>query len=515
MVFLLPAPGAAQQSETDVYVAQAILAYEARRYDEALALLKEATSQDPNNAEAWYYTGLVYMAQQRLDDAVQALETARSKAPTDFAIRFLLGVAYFSAERYDQAEPLLTDIFNERPETEGVGYYVGLMRYRKKDYQGALRAFRAETSSNPNIRQLARFYAGLTLAILGLPEQAVSEVEAALATQRASPLTGPAERIRDTIAAARQAQQRLQAEVRIGFLYDTNVPTLPAPSHDPVAESIRGHRQSSPGELGSLRLGYTWLRTGPWESSAEYSFFQTYYNELGSFSLQSHLGSAQLTYRGILAAMPFQVGGQYTFEYFTLGGDEYLQRQTFGLFGTVVENANNVSTLVARWQVKNFAEDQSVPFLQSVEGRDGNNWMVGLVHALRFQGDRYIVRGGYQFDWDDTFGQNWQYTGSRLLAGVAYALPWVSPWGPTRLSYDLDVHFRNYLHAHTLLPDSSLGGKKRRRLDTEQNHIFRVVQPLPHNLSLVAEFQLTANASNLAVYAYNRSVFDVYLSWQY
>ena len=97
-------PAAAQQSEADVFVAQAILAYDARRYDEALALLKDALAQDPKNVEALYYSGLVLMAQQKTEQAVEVLEKARALAPRDQSILFLLGVAYFALERYDQAE---------------------------------------------------------------------------------------------------------------------------------------------------------------------------------------------------------------------------------------------------------------------------------------------------------------------------------------------------------------------------------------------------------------------------
>lgn len=75
-------PAAAQQSEADVFVAQAILAYDAKRYDEALGLLKEALTQDPKNVEALYYTGLVLMAQQKTEQAVDPLEKARALAPT-------------------------------------------------------------------------------------------------------------------------------------------------------------------------------------------------------------------------------------------------------------------------------------------------------------------------------------------------------------------------------------------------------------------------------------------------
>ena len=241
---------------------------------------------DPKNVEALYYSGLVLMAQQKTEQAVEALEKARALAPRDQSILFLLGVAYFALERYDQAEGPLTQVFIERPQTEGIGYYVGLIRYRKKDYQGALKAFRAETSKNPNIQQLVKFYSGLTLAILGLPEQAVAEVDAALRLQTGSALTGPAERIRDSLVAAKDAERRLRGEVRVGFLYDSNVRVEPQPSHDPTAESLRHQKTATSGEIFAARLEYAWLRTGPWESTVAYSFFQTVNNRDAAVGLQ-------------------------------------------------------------------------------------------------------------------------------------------------------------------------------------------------------------------------------------
>src|SRR5258706_14481746 len=102
-----------------------------------------------------------------------------------------------------------------------------------KDYEHALSASRAETSNSPNIQQLVRFYSGLTLAILGLPEQAVAEVDAALRLQTGSALTGPAERIRDSLASGRDQERRFHAEVRVGLLHYTNVAGSPAASHQP------------------------------------------------------------------------------------------------------------------------------------------------------------------------------------------------------------------------------------------------------------------------------------------
>src|SRR3989304_544305 len=74
---LPPLQAGAQQSEADVFVAQAILAYDDKRYEEALEYLREAVQQDPRNVEALYYTGPVNIALQRFEPAVQALERAR------------------------------------------------------------------------------------------------------------------------------------------------------------------------------------------------------------------------------------------------------------------------------------------------------------------------------------------------------------------------------------------------------------------------------------------------------
>jgi Tfp pilus assembly protein PilF len=516
-----PTAAVAQQSEADVYVAQAILAYDARKYDEALALLKDALAIDPKNVEALYYSGLVLMAQQKTEQAVEVLEKARALAPRDLSILFLLGVAYFALERYDQAEGPLTSVFNERPQTEGIGYYVGLIRYRKKDYQGALKAFRAETSKNPNIQQLARFYSGLTLAILGLPEQAVAEVDAALRLQTGSALTGPAERIRDSLASARDSERRFHADVRVGFLYDSNVAVVPRPSHDPTAESIRRRKTATSGEIAALRLEYAWLRTGPWESTVTYSFFQTYNNRLPDFNVQNHLVAGALSYRAAIGAMPFQVGTQYSWDYLSLGNDDFLQRHTATVFGTLVENQGNLTTVLGRFQNKDF---YATPGQLEDEDRDARNWMVGLTHVFRFAQDKHYIRVGYQFDYEKADGRNYTYAGNRFLAGGQYTLP----WGSTRLKYDFDLHQRHYLHANTLLPVVNPGTRERE--DFEQNHVVRVEQVLAANigpasigcaptapcpLTLAAEYQRTVAESNLAVFTYNRNVWSLTLSWQY
>ena len=143
----------AQTTEADVYVAQAVLDFDEKRYDQALANLRRALELEPDHVEALYFTGAVYAAQRRPDLAAPFLERARAKSPQDTSIAFQIGLAYFALQQYDRAEPLFERVYKPDPTIEGLGYYVGFIRYRKKDYRGALEAFRRGRTTDPQLQR--------------------------------------------------------------------------------------------------------------------------------------------------------------------------------------------------------------------------------------------------------------------------------------------------------------------------------------------------------------------------
>jgi hypothetical protein len=203
--------------------------------------------------------------------------------------------------------------------------------------------------------------------------------------------------------------------------------------------------------------------------------------------------------------LPYQLGLQYSYDWLSLGGNPFLVRHTATAFGTLVENANNLTTLVGRAQFKNFLQDSTTP---PQLNRDARNWMIGPTHVFRFAGDKHLIRLGYQFDYEDAEGRDFSYTGHRALAGGQYTLP----WGETRLRYDYEVHFRKYDHVNSfplITPDTI------KRNDTEQTHAVRIEKPLPRNLTLSTEYIGDFSHSNIAIYEYNRNTFTVYLSWTY
>src|SRR5262249_57816534 len=108
-------------------------------------------------------------------------------------------------------------------------------------------------------------------------------------------LTGPAERLRDSIVASRDRDRRFSLEARVGLSYDDNVIVRPVedttPPIEPLVAEIRRHKHESTGELFGLNASYVWWRTADWESSIGYSFFMTYQNTMPAFNVINNLGT--------------------------------------------------------------------------------------------------------------------------------------------------------------------------------------------------------------------------------
>jgi tetratricopeptide (TPR) repeat protein len=502
-------PAGAQTTEADVYVAQAIIEIDEKKYDDALENLRKALDVEPEHVEALYYTGVVYAAQRKPAEAAPFLEKARAKSPKDPAIAYQLGLAYFAQQQYERAQPLFEEVFKTNPELDGLGYYTGFLRYRNKDYRGALAAFRDGRSTDVEVQQLTRFYTGLALGVLGLPAQAAAEVEQALRLAPGTPLVGPAERLRDTIIAARKAERRLSAEVRVGVTYDDNVDVRPTPNNrEPQVAELRTHRHESFGELFGARADYIWWKGEDSESTIGYSFFTTYNNDIPKFNVIDHLASLGVSRRLSVGPLPALANALYAWDTLALDGDEFLTRNTFTVSLALVEGEGNLTQIFARFQNKDFAKTTE-PRQVRQEERDANNWMAGFLHFVRFAQDKHFVKAGWQLDYDDTGGANYEYVGHRFSVGGQYTLPWQA----IRLKYDLDVHVRAYTTVNSLFPTYAPGTKQRR--DEEITNVLRAEWPLPRSLTLAAEYQTTRTRSNLEVFDFNRNVVSLVLSWSY
>ena len=523
----------AQRADANVLAANAAIAYDDKRYDEALELLKKALALDPKHERSLFYTGLVYLAQNKPSEAIPPLETVHDLQPADLNVQHHLGVAYFSDGEYDKAAPLLEAAFAQNPSAENLGYYVGFLRYRDKQYAKSVEAFEKNETTDPNTQQLNGFYRGLALGVLGLPSEALTELEEVQRTQTVSPLTQSSVRIREALSSGQifGNQKRFRLQINVGGFYDDNVAINPDPlqTNNPVPAAqnlittLRNRQTQSPGFLASLRADYSFLRHGPFEATATYSFFQTVYTEnyLGNFNIQDHQVGLSGFYRGVLADIPFQLGLQYTYDYLFLDMNGFLSRHTPTLTSTFVGPTfqlpyvgvvGNLTTLLYRYQVQTFFREvgnNDARFAGDL--RDGFNNTLGFVHAFRMANDKLLLRLGYQYDNESTDGAAFSYRGNRFLTGGQVQLP----WGKMTLRYDYDIHWRDYKNNQTTALFTDREGNLSKRDDIQQTHLVQLTKPLPNNFALTAQYQGIRSQSDIPLYDYSKNVWTLIVTWTY
>jgi tetratricopeptide (TPR) repeat protein len=514
IVWIIPArPQAWAQAASDaaVFVDRAILAFDERQYEQALQELREALRLDPNSGTALFYQGLVYAAMNRPADAAAVWERARQLRPEDIDVAFQLGALYFANEQYTRAEPLLREVYQVDPTRLNLGYYLGFIEYRNKNYRRAIDYLQANVPSDDTFAQLTRFYAGLAMGALGFPAQARAEVEEALRLQPISPLVLPAQRFGEELARAAARERRFSGDVRLGLFYDSNVAVVPNASSDLVAQVLRQDQadRDSPGELGSLSLSYTWLKTLDWEGTVGYRFLQTFNNALPDFNVQSHTPSVGIVYRDSLLNKPYFAGIQFAYDFIALDGDGFVQRGIVNPYFSLFTSPSNLTTFEAQVQVKDFFDDENIV---PEEVRDGINYHIGATHYFLLSEGRHFLKAGYRFDYDATEGRNWEYAGHHLIFGAQYTLPWQD----VRLRYELDYHQRFYSHRNSLIPAEAPGTIRRR--DREAVHLFSVVKDFvlkSYHFTAGLEYLFDHNDSNLAPYAYDRHVVTSSLTWRF
>ena len=525
----------AQRGDANVLAARAAIAYDDKQYDEALSLINNVLTLDPNHERGLFYKGLIYLAQEKPQEAIGPLETVHQLKPTDIDVQHHLGIAYFSVGEYEKAKGLLEPVFEQNPDTENLGYYIGFLQYREKQYGKAVAAFDQNQTPNPDIRQLNGFYRGLALGVLGLPSEALSELEQVQRTQTISPLTQASVRIREALSAGQifGTQKRFRLQISVGGFYDDNVKVNPDsvgeipilnPPNDPnaVIKTLQGRKTKAPGFIGSLRADYSFLREGPFEATATYSFLQTLHGRgFDEFNIQNHLVGVSGFYRGVIQDLPFQLGAQYTYDYVFLDSDGFLSRHTPTFSATVlgptftlpgVGVVGNITTALYRYQVQTFFREvgnDDIRFRGDL--RDGYNNTAGLIHAFRLFNDRLLLRIGYQYDNESTDGAAFSYRGDRLLTGGQLQLP----WGKMTLRYDYDVHWRNYKNNQTTAIFTDRDGRLSERDDRQQTHLVQLTQPLPYNFSLTAQYQGIRNKSDIPLYDYTKNAWTLILTWTY
>ena len=150
--------------------------YEAKNYQQAEKVLREAVGSEPENARAHYYLGMTLLNLKRPAEAAESLKTAADLAPTSDQYRMALVRAYIDQKDYDQAETALNQVREINAENAELPYYSGLINLQKKNYEQAASDFETAIERNPD-NAYAHYYAGMAYNGLKRPDQMTSHFQ--------------------------------------------------------------------------------------------------------------------------------------------------------------------------------------------------------------------------------------------------------------------------------------------------------------------------------------------------
>jgi tetratricopeptide (TPR) repeat protein len=92
-----------KQAEADEWLNKGNAAYQAKKYDEAIACYKKATELDPSFASAFYNLGIMYEAKGMTDAAITPYKQALTVKPDYYAAQNNLGIIYKKKGMTDEA----------------------------------------------------------------------------------------------------------------------------------------------------------------------------------------------------------------------------------------------------------------------------------------------------------------------------------------------------------------------------------------------------------------------------
>ncbi len=495
------------------------------RCEEALEVVAKAGA--PDDAKLALLSGQCQIRLKRYAEAEASLERARALDPSLPNVDLSLGIARYHAGDFDGAREAFAAARAKGETSAELDLYDGLLLLQRADTRDAATALDRARLADPGVEPVASFYSGLAWSSLDDRSQARASLNRVIEEAPGTPWAEAAQRALKDID---NRSPRKWLRMSVGAEYDTNVALLGYGVVLPQGISHQGDVRA----VWWADAGAEVLRTENWAGGVRAHYYGNAQGTLHEFN-EEYPGAGFWVDHRVDDRTNLRL--EYDYGYAWVGGaDPYLSGNTttFSLLHNWGDAGTTVVSTQAVWN-NYFFPRQQVP----VQGSPGANCMIGCApvgvntqqaldadgfgattgfdHAIAFGWNGTIVNGGYNYQFYNSEGSEWKYTGHELHLGVHTNLPFA-----VRLYVVGSYTYRPFENP-SVFPNSSA-----RTLGQLQNTAYRLngfnrrdnayqvevglERKITDWLSVSVRYNYLDNDSNTDVYRYTRQIVGGYLT---
>jgi len=495
--------------------------------EEALEVIAKAGA--PDDAKLALLAGQCQIRLKRYSEAQSSLEHAQALDPNLPGVDLSLGIARYHAGDLDGAQQAFASARAHGEKSAELDLYDGLLLLQRANARDAAVALDRARLSDSSVDPVASFYSGLAWSSVDDRSHARESLQRVIDEAPGTPWAEAAER---ALKELNSRSPRKWLRMSVGAEYDTNVALLGYGVVLPPGISHQGDVRA----VWWADAGIELLHSENWAAGVRAHYYGNANGSLHQFNEEYPGGGFWVDHK---VDNSTSLRLEYDYSYAWVGAEPYLSGNTatFSVIHDWGESGTTVVSTEAVWDNYFFLffPRQQIP----VQGSPGANCMLecapvglntessldadgfgattGFDHAIPLAWNGTIVNGGYRYEYYNSEGSEWRFTGHELHLGVHTNLPFeVRLYVVGSYTYRPFENPSVFPNSQELKTAQLANTAYRQNPFNRRDNVYQVEVGLERKitdaLSVSVRYNYLDNDSNTDVYRYTRQIVGGYLT---
>ena len=465
--------------------------YKNENYEEALGILKDARTQQPDSSIAAFYLGLTYKQLKEYRLAEKNLRDSLHLTPPVKDAYLELAEVLYTLEQYNEAEGWVVKSEQEGVNLANATFLRGLILLKRGQTEEAIRSFNKAKGLDPSLSQPASFQIALAQIQTQQFDEAQKSLRAIEEIDPTSDLASFAKEYEKSLSRTVSMYKPWRFTVGLAYQYDDNVVLKPSASIPGV--EITGEKDSS--IVGTLGVIFSPRLKEPFFLNCQYNLYTDTYFKVNSHNLivQSLSLTPGLNIRQGSLSLPL------SYSYIMVHERAYMDDFSVKPALQIAFKPDHIGRISLGYEKRNLIQAPS----DRNEDRDGNVFSASAGYIHPFAEGRGIFNLIYEFTIDDADGRNWDNIGNRLSLGLL--IPNLIK--QINLVLSGDAFLQNYQHVNTVFEE--------KRNDRTYTASATLLRELFKGMYINLQYSYTRADSNISVYDYDRNIYTAGIEYRF